>query len=246
MKGNVERLLERAGGGRVVVRVMAVVAGRIGQAVPALDDLVETRPVGERTVRAKTGDGAVDEPRVVLLQRLEVDAQALGVLDGQSDEAGAGIDDEAHRDAVDAALGHEVAALAGRERHAVAAMLVVQQDVAEDRAEALTRCRQLCRGALDLSAAGASAKQMAELTERMMPGVISIPHGWGHHRSGSQLEIASQHAGVSLNDITDERCIDAISGVAAFNGQTVTVSKIKANQNVVRLNDKRLVLTSNR
>lgn len=86
----------------------------------------------------------------------------------------------------------------------------------------------------------------AELTEKMMPGVISIPHGWGHHRSGSQLEIARQHAGVSLNDITDERCIDALSGVAAFNGQVVTVSKIKANQNVVRINDKRLALTSNR
>ncbi len=83
----------------------------------------------------------------------------------------------------------------------------------------------------------------AEITERMMPGVISIPHGWGHHREGSQLEVAHQHAGVSLNDITDERSVDAITGVAALSGQVVTVSKIKANQNVVRINDKRLALS---
>lgn len=86
----------------------------------------------------------------------------------------------------------------------------------------------------------------AELSDNVMPGVICVPHGWGHHRDGTQLRVASQHAGVSLNDITDERSIDAISGVAAFNGQVVTVSKIRGNPNVVRINDKRLALTPDR
>ena len=80
----------------------------------------------------------------------------------------------------------------------------------------------------------------AQLTADIMPGVISIPHGWGHNRPGSQLTIAGQHAGVSLNDITDDYSIDAVTGVAAFSGQQVTVSTIKMERNVVRINDKRL------
>jgi anaerobic selenocysteine-containing dehydrogenase len=58
----------------------------------------------------------------------------------------------------------------------------------------------------------------------MMPGVISIPHGWGHDRSGVQLGVAGQHAGVSINDLTDEQSIDALCGTAAFNGTWVKVT----------------------
>jgi len=45
----------------------------------------------------------------------------------------------------------------------------------------------------------------------MMPGVVSIPHGWGHHRSGIQLQTAEQHAGVSINDLTDDHALDELS-----------------------------------
>jgi anaerobic selenocysteine-containing dehydrogenase len=62
-----------------------------------------------------------------------------------------------------------------------------------------------------------------EITEEMMPGVVSIPHGWGHNRPGNQLEVAQQHAGESINDLTDNRAIDAVCGTAAFNGTSVTV-----------------------
>ncbi len=54
------------------------------------------------------------------------------------------------------------------------------------------------------------------LTEDMMPGVVSMPFGWGHGRPGTQLSIAAKHAGVSLNDITDETRIDALSGCTRF------------------------------
>ena len=84
----------------------------------------------------------------------------------------------------------------------------------------------------------------AQLTETIMPGVLSIPHGWGHSRPGTQLSVAGEHAGVSINDITDDYAIDAITGVAAFSGQQVTVSTIKIEKNVVRMNDKRLATTS--
>ena len=58
----------------------------------------------------------------------------------------------------------------------------------------------------------------------MMPGVVSLPHGWGHARPGVQLDIARQQPGASCNDLTDERQLDAVSGNAALNGVTVQVS----------------------
>ena len=62
-----------------------------------------------------------------------------------------------------------------------------------------------------------------EVSEEMMPGVVSIPHGWGHDRLGIQLEVAQQHAGESINDLTDNLTIDALCGTAAFNGTSVAV-----------------------
>ncbi|MFZ0061323.1 MAG: molybdopterin-dependent oxidoreductase [Pyrinomonadaceae bacterium] len=62
-----------------------------------------------------------------------------------------------------------------------------------------------------------------EITEEIMPGVVSMPHGWGHDRLGVQLEIARQHAGGSINDVTDNLAIDALCGTAAFNGTLVAV-----------------------
>jgi anaerobic selenocysteine-containing dehydrogenase len=62
-----------------------------------------------------------------------------------------------------------------------------------------------------------------EISEEMMPGVVSIPHGWGHDRLGIQLEVAQQHAGGSINDVTDDLTIDALCGTAAFNGTWVEV-----------------------
>lgn len=62
-----------------------------------------------------------------------------------------------------------------------------------------------------------------EISDEMMQGVVSIPHGWGHDREGNQIEVAQQHAGQSINDLTDNRAIDALCGTAAFNGTPVTV-----------------------
>lgn len=64
----------------------------------------------------------------------------------------------------------------------------------------------------------------AEITDALMPGVISVPHGWGHHREGIRLGIAEQHAGVSVNDLTDEQALDALSGNAALNALPVKLS----------------------
>jgi anaerobic selenocysteine-containing dehydrogenase len=62
-----------------------------------------------------------------------------------------------------------------------------------------------------------------EISDEMMPGVVSIPHGWGHDRVGVQMEVAQQHAGGSINNVTDNLAIDALCGTAAFNGTWVQV-----------------------
>ncbi|MCK6551626.1 molybdopterin-dependent oxidoreductase [Myxococcota bacterium] len=62
-----------------------------------------------------------------------------------------------------------------------------------------------------------------EITDAVMPGVVCLPHGWGHHRPGTRLRIAEAHAGVSINDVTDEQLVDALTGTIAFSGVPVDV-----------------------
>jgi len=64
-----------------------------------------------------------------------------------------------------------------------------------------------------------------QLTEDIAPGVVSLPHGWGHARPGTRLAIASAHPGASINDLTDDACVDAASGNAAFSGVAVWVER---------------------
>ncbi|MEM7550963.1 MAG: molybdopterin oxidoreductase family protein [Bacteroidota bacterium] len=68
-------------------------------------------------------------------------------------------------------------------------------------------------------------KLEAEVTESIMPGVISIPHGWGHNRKGTDWKIAEAHAGESINDLTDNQSLDHISGNAALSGVPVEIEK---------------------
>jgi anaerobic selenocysteine-containing dehydrogenase len=60
-----------------------------------------------------------------------------------------------------------------------------------------------------------------EPTDVIMPGVVSLPHGWGHE--GGRQRVATQHAGVNANALTDELVVDVPSGNAVFNGVPVTI-----------------------
>ena len=64
------------------------------------------------------------------------------------------------------------------------------------------------------------------LSDTVARGVVSLPHGWGHGRKGAALSVAAGHAGVSLNDLTDEQSVDALCGNAAFSGVPVTVTRV--------------------
>jgi anaerobic selenocysteine-containing dehydrogenase len=63
-----------------------------------------------------------------------------------------------------------------------------------------------------------------EVTDRVMPGVVCLPHGWGHDRPGVKLRVAQAHAGVSVNDVTDDMLVDALAGTSVLNGVPVKVT----------------------
>jgi anaerobic selenocysteine-containing dehydrogenase len=60
-------------------------------------------------------------------------------------------------------------------------------------------------------------------TDEVMPGVVSLPHGWGHKKYAVKMEIANKQEGVNCNELTDDKFIDKVSGNAALNGVPVTV-----------------------
>jgi anaerobic selenocysteine-containing dehydrogenase len=63
-----------------------------------------------------------------------------------------------------------------------------------------------------------------EVTDGIMPGVVSIPHGWGHGAPGSRMAVAAAHAGVNSNLLADETLFEPLSGNAVLNGIPVEVS----------------------
>jgi anaerobic selenocysteine-containing dehydrogenase len=73
------------------------------------------------------------------------------------------------------------------------------------------------------SAAGSISVEVASSND-IMPGVVSLPHGFGHNRPGARLTIANQVPGQSVNDVTDAGYTDAVAGTAAVNGVPVTVT----------------------
>jgi anaerobic selenocysteine-containing dehydrogenase len=66
----------------------------------------------------------------------------------------------------------------------------------------------------------------ARLTEGVMPGVASLPHGYGHDRAGIGMQVAAGHPGASLNDLTDPAEIDSLSGNAVLNGVPVRIEAV--------------------
>lgn len=67
---------------------------------------------------------------------------------------------------------------------------------------------------------------IAQISDEVMLGVVSIPHGWGHNRKGTSMAIAQSHSGVSVNDLTDDKLLDELSGNAAVNGVEVKLNLV--------------------
>jgi anaerobic selenocysteine-containing dehydrogenase len=67
-----------------------------------------------------------------------------------------------------------------------------------------------------------------EVTDGVMRGVVSIPHGWGHDADGARLRVAAGHAGANANALGDDQLVDAVSGNAVLNGIPVEVAPVRA------------------
>ena len=65
-----------------------------------------------------------------------------------------------------------------------------------------------------------------EVTDTIRPGVVSMPHGWGHDLEGVALRVASARPGVNFNVLADEELLDAVSGTVVLNGIPVTVTAV--------------------
>jgi anaerobic selenocysteine-containing dehydrogenase len=79
-------------------------------------------------------------------------------------------------------------------------------------------------GAVSVTSRVGSVRVEAAVSDEVMPGVVSLPHGYGHGRPGTRMGHANARPGVSANDLTDGLRTDALSGNAALNGVPVTVA----------------------
>ncbi len=95
----------------------------------------------------------------------------------------------------------------------------------------------------DAARAGVADDQLAELSSRvhrgpvrvkvtaeMTPGVVSLPHGWGHAETAPWQSVASQHAGINANDWTDDQDVEAIVGQSILNGVPVRLHPLPSDQ----------------
>jgi len=73
-----------------------------------------------------------------------------------------------------------------------------------------------------------SVEVPVEVTDAIMPGVVSIPHGWGHDDPESQMDVAAANAGANSNVLADEMAVDAVSGNAVLNGIPVELAPVRA------------------
>lgn len=67
---------------------------------------------------------------------------------------------------------------------------------------------------------------IVELTDKVMPGVVSFPFGWNGPQPAALQKVLNKYPGVNVNNITDQSRIDPLSAMTAFNGTRVKVTRV--------------------
>ncbi|HEX3528512.1 MAG TPA: molybdopterin-dependent oxidoreductase [Thermoanaerobaculia bacterium] len=80
-----------------------------------------------------------------------------------------------------------------------------------------------------IGASGHAVTVEVKISDEIMPGVISLPHGWGHDLPGIHLEVAARRPGANLNALLDENLRDPLSGNAVLSGVPVRLEPDKAS-----------------
>ena len=86
-----------------------------------------------------------------------------------------------------------------------------------------TRAGVVDGGTARVSSEAGAVLVPVEVSDEMMPGVVSLPHGWGHDKDGTRLSVAREHAGVNNNILAPGHLVDVISNNAVVNGIPVEV-----------------------
>jgi anaerobic selenocysteine-containing dehydrogenase len=73
----------------------------------------------------------------------------------------------------------------------------------------------------------AAVETDVRITDEVMPGVVSLPHGWGH-RGATNRRVASGNPGVNCNALMDEKVIEPLAGMSLLNGVPVAVERLSA------------------
>lgn len=81
-------------------------------------------------------------------------------------------------------------------------------------------------GMVRIGSGGRTIDAVVEFSDEMMPGVLSLPHGWGHDMPGTRMAVAAERPGSNLNAVLDERRRDPLSGNAVLSGVAVEVTAI--------------------
>ena len=71
---------------------------------------------------------------------------------------------------------------------------------------------------------GGTLEVPVEITDAIRPGVVSLPHGWGHTAPGTRMAVAARNPGVNVNSLFDDSLLDPLSGNAVLNAVPVEVA----------------------
>jgi len=78
-----------------------------------------------------------------------------------------------------------------------------------------------------VTSSGGHIEVPVEVTDAIMRGVVSMPHGWGHGKEGTRMAVANGSPGVNTNVLSPPTFIDEPSGNGALNGIPVTVTAVR-------------------
>lgn len=79
---------------------------------------------------------------------------------------------------------------------------------------------------VEVKSESGAVRVAVEVTDDIRPGVVSLPHGWGHGAPGTQTQVSARHAGININLLSPGPLVDAASGNAVLNGIPVSVRRL--------------------
>ena len=65
-----------------------------------------------------------------------------------------------------------------------------------------------------------------ECTNDIMPGVVSLPHGYGHATVAEHMRTAGATPGPNINAVTDDLLLEPLTGTAVLGGVPVVVESV--------------------